>query len=178
MTAAAQYLAFQIPADDVQVPRARRLVRAHLEQWGWPADSDIGAAVLLLFTELVTNAVRHAAPSPVDITITADGGGLGIAVHDRTPRLPAITGSAPGFDATSGRGLSIVAAVTEELGGTLTVPVDRDGGGKTVRVHLPRAAPPSPRLPDDGGGPCRRPAQQVPHSPEIAYQPHEAKDRV
>ncbi|UGQ10976.1 ATP-binding protein [Yinghuangia sp. ASG 101] len=183
MTVPAQRLAFEIPAEDLQVPRARTLVRAHLNRWGCSADSDTGAAALLLLTELTTNAVRHAATSPIAIAITVDGAGLCIAVHDRNPSRPVFTGRAPCTDATSGRGLSIVAAVTEELGGALTMATDRDGGGKTVRVHLPWAAPAlcAGVLPSDtsplgvrqSGSACRAPLRPAP-----ANDTREVEDRV
>ncbi|MER5866219.1 ATP-binding protein [Kitasatospora sp. NPDC002040] len=69
---------------------------------GTPA-SDDGAAdkVLLVVSELVTNAVRHA-PGPVVLTLSASPAGVRIAVRDTStalpvPRTPDLVSGSGGF---------------------------------------------------------------------------------
>jgi two-component sensor histidine kinase len=101
------------------VRAARRMVASALEDDGFTGDRD---TVLLLVSELVTNAVRHAA-TPFDVTVQVEGNEVTVAVvdHDRTHR-PQVQNPPP--EATSGRGLRIVQELssswgTESLGGDL-----------------------------------------------------------
>ena len=91
------------------ITRARRLVVEQLRRWRC-ADTDDAA---LVFSELVTNAVVHAAGA-VRITVTRDGEHVRIDVHDNNgsgrPTLRA-DGANHG-----GRGLHIVAQISERWG--------------------------------------------------------------
>jgi two-component sensor histidine kinase len=93
------------------VRAARRIVADALEDSQFTGDVD---TVLLLVSELVTNAVRHAA-TPFDVTIRVDGSQVTVEVvdHDRThpPRL-----RDPLPDDTSGRGLRIVEELSSSWG--------------------------------------------------------------
>ena len=97
---------------------ARRLVADALESSHYTGDVD---TVLLLVSELVTNAVRHAA-TEFDLTISVDGRQVTVAVidHDRT-HPPQIRDPLP--EDTSGRGLRIVQELATSWG---TEPVDGD----------------------------------------------------
>lgn len=90
---------------------ARRVVALALRESDWDGDVD---TVLLLASELVTNAVRHAA-TPFDLTVTVDGRDVEVAVvdHDKThpPRM-----CDPGPDDTHGRGLRIVDELSASWG--------------------------------------------------------------
>jgi two-component sensor histidine kinase len=74
-----------------------------LEASSYSGDVD---TVLLLVSEVVTNAVRHAA-TPFELTITVDGPQVTVAVvdHDRA-HPPKVRNPQP--NDTSGRGLRIV----------------------------------------------------------------------
>ncbi|RSS83690.1 ATP-binding protein [Streptomyces sp. WAC06614] len=95
----------------------------------------VGPALLIL-SELVTNAVRHAAALSPNVTVTyaAGPGVFAFAVHDRHPHLPALSRA---LAAAPGSGLATVVAMTMELGGTAVVRPDADGQGKSIWITLP-----------------------------------------
>ncbi|MBB5933097.1 ATP-binding protein [Streptomyces zagrosensis] len=130
---------FSLPTIAASVPTARREARQLLVAWLLADEHPLADAALLILSELVTNSVRHAAvSSPLsDITLTLSPDALIIAVHDRHPTLPAPLPEARP-DGSGGRGLAIVAALADEVGGGLRVAPDEDGLGKTSTVHLPR----------------------------------------
>jgi two-component sensor histidine kinase len=70
--------------------------------------------VLLLVSELVTNAVKHAA-TPFDVTVSVEGAQVTVAVvdHDRT-HPPMMRSPTP--EDTSGRGLRIVDELSTSWG--------------------------------------------------------------
>lgn len=85
-------------------------------------------AILLLVSELVTNAVVHAGPATGDrdIVLTVDraNGVVHVEVSDRDPTLPVRGEPASGDPA--GRGLRLVDALASDWG---VIPCD---GGKVV----------------------------------------------
>jgi anti-sigma regulatory factor (Ser/Thr protein kinase) len=81
--------------------------------------------VLLVVSELVTNAVRHA-PGPLILELSLLSGGIGIGVRDSSPSLPRLR--AP--DRTGGRGWPIVESLARQ------VRVVPRGDGKTVHAEL------------------------------------------
>jgi anti-sigma regulatory factor (Ser/Thr protein kinase) len=93
------------------VPEARGHVRETIRSWEVPIDPD---AAILLTSELVTNAVRHAGGPAVTLVITCSRGQLRVDVHDASPCMPAVA-DAPA-DAESGRGLLLVAALSAGWG--------------------------------------------------------------
>lgn len=90
---------------------ARRMVADALAESRYAGDVD---TVLLLASEVVTNAVRHAA-TPFDLRITVDGEDVTVTVvdHDRI-HPPRMRDPAP--DATSGRGLRLVEELSTSWG--------------------------------------------------------------
>ncbi len=89
-----------------------------LEASSYTGDVD---TVLLLVSEVVTNAVRHAA-TPFELTITIEGPQVTVAVvdHDRA-HPPEVRDPKP--DDTSGRGLRIVDELASSWG---SEPVEQD----------------------------------------------------
>jgi hypothetical protein len=90
------------------VPRARRFVRSSLA--GEPAHLISNAE--LVVSELVTNASLHAEP-PIVVRLFLQGG-VRIEIEDHGPGLPIL--SRPNVDSMTGRGLSLVDAVTSRWG--------------------------------------------------------------
>lgn len=105
---------------------ARRFTRRSLRAWG-VADTAMDAA-LLVVSELVTNALVHT-DGPVRLDLTLIDRRLRAAVTDASPRTP-VKPTDPGWEATGGRGILLVEAVSDTWG---TVPVS---GGKQVWSEL------------------------------------------
>jgi anti-sigma regulatory factor (Ser/Thr protein kinase) len=124
-----------LPATHASVPAARHRVGTALSRYGLPRE--LADTALLILTELVTNAVVHAAElSPeVDISVAVGGQELVIAVHDRHPEPPRVLPVCRPDG--GGWGLKMVTDLTEQSGGRVDVPPDPDRHGKTVRVTLP-----------------------------------------
>ncbi|MFE9557525.1 ATP-binding protein [Streptomyces sp. NPDC006692] len=138
---------FTAPAVDVSVPQARHAVRDLLTRQRVPAHDDLVQGLLLIVSELVTNAVRHAALlSPqvaVEVAIGAEW--IRIAVEDNHPYRPKALEA--DYGRTGGRGLLLVREVTQEAGGVCDVEQTANGG-KIVWAALPLAPLPgitSPR---------------------------------
>ncbi|WP_371499276.1 ATP-binding protein [Kitasatospora sp. NBC_00374] len=125
--------------------RARALLRDQAHAWGLPEDTTETA--LLLLSELVTNACRHArVPSGrrVGIRCILRDGTLRVEVSDPGDGVPRPRRAGP--DDESGRGLVLVAALATGWG---THPRP-SGPGKTVWFELGRCEAPS------AGSPGRR----------------------
>ncbi|GFH38105.1 ATP-binding protein [Streptomyces pacificus] len=127
---------FTAPARDVSVPRARHAVRDLVRRQGVPVRDEVVQALLLIVSELVTNAVRHAALlSPeVAVEIAVGPEWIRVAVEDNHPYRPAALVS----DAarTGGRGLLLVKEITREAGGEWDVQ-HTPHGGKIIWAALP-----------------------------------------
>ena len=99
------------PALD-SVPAARRWVDDQLR----PVADDVRRTVGLLTSELVTNAVLHAA-SPVTVTVHHESGAIRVEVADESSQLPTVKSYAE--DAATGRGLHLVSALADSWGSRL-----------------------------------------------------------
>jgi Histidine kinase-like ATPase domain len=115
---------FEVSADSpADIPRARRMAEMRLEEWGCSPGDD----VLLVLSELVTNAVEHAGGAARIVVQNSDGI-VTIVVHDANPVAPAMR-SRP--DESGGFGLRIVDQLTIEWGWTPAF------GGKQVWAEVP-----------------------------------------
>jgi two-component sensor histidine kinase len=127
---------FTAPALDSSVPQARHAVRDLIADRHVPVDDELLQGLLLIVSELVTNAVRHAALlSPeiaVEVAVGADW--VRVAVEDNHPYRPKALQA--GNADTGGRGLLLVKAITTEAGGMCDVE-HIDSGGKVVWAALP-----------------------------------------
>ena len=94
---------------------ARSQVRAAIYAWDVPVDSPVA---VLLTSELVTNAIRHEAGETVMLVITCACGQLRVDVHDTSCSVP-VPVRAPA-DAETGRGLMLVASLSNDWGYYLT----------------------------------------------------------
>lgn len=127
---------FTAAAVDASVPQARHAVRDLLYRQGVPVSDDLAQGLLLIVSELVTNAVRHAALlSPVlavEIAVGADW--VRVAVEDNHPYRP--TALEADHGRTGGRGLLLVREITREAGGACDVE-HTASGGKVIWAALP-----------------------------------------
>ncbi|WP_316766811.1 ATP-binding protein [Streptomyces sasae] len=145
-----RHCSVELQALPSRIGQVRRIVSAQLRYWR--LDPLIDRAALGV-TELLTNVHRHAQPDKnctVEIELQLDR--LTVSVRDHDPRLPVVedgTDVAP--MATCGRGLAMVAAVSESWG------VRPHDDGKVVWFTLPAkaAAPKAAR-------PARRTAEPAP----------------
>ncbi len=103
---------------------ARRFVRETFRSWGVPGSaaqaSDLIDDVVLLTSELVTNAVVHAG-TQVQVTCRMTGTAVEVAVRDRHPSRPLGVPAYPADDLagrTSGRGLLLPSALATAWGVT------------------------------------------------------------
>jgi PAS domain S-box-containing protein len=117
-----QEAAARFPPDPVSAREARRFLRSFLRQH---TRDDLVDAAETALSEIVTNAVLHA---HTDFEVSAaltDDGSLRVDVSDSSPQLPSQRGY--GEQATTGRGMQLVAAVTADCGVR-----SRGAAGKTV----------------------------------------------
>ncbi|MFI5673581.1 ATP-binding protein [Streptomyces cellulosae] len=128
-----RHCAVELQALPSRIGQVRRIVSAQLRYWH--LDPLIDRAALGV-TELLTNVHRHALPDKtctVEIELVLDR--LKVSVRDHDPRLPvaaSLDDAGPDPLATCGRGLAMVAAVSESWG------VQPDGeSGKVVWFTLP-----------------------------------------
>ncbi|MHB9857783.1 ATP-binding protein [Streptomyces sp. YIM S03343] len=127
---------FTAPAVDVSVPQARHAVRDLLVRQGVPVSDELAQGLLLIVSELVTNAVKHAALlSPmlaVEVAVGAEW--VRVSVEDNHPYRPTALEAA--HSETGGRGLLLVREITLEAGGVCDVE-HTAAGGKVIWVALP-----------------------------------------
>ena len=90
---------------------ARTEVRTAILAWDLPIDADIA---VLLTSELVTNAIRHEAGRAILVDVACACGQLRVDVHDTSRSLPTLM-DAPA-DAEAGRGLMLVASLSDDWG--------------------------------------------------------------
>ncbi|MET7313196.1 ATP-binding protein [Streptomyces sp. NPDC005134] len=111
-----------------RIGQVRRIISAQLRYWH--LDPLIDQATLGV-TELLTNVHRHAQPDKtctVEIEFLLER--LTVSVHDHDPRLPTVREA--DASSTSGRGLALIAAVSESWGVR-----PRGRAGKVVWFTLP-----------------------------------------
>ena len=99
-----------LPAQPMSVPLARSWAEGWLVNHVPAVHRD---AVLLVVSELMTNAVRQGDGS-VRITLEQEKQGLRVEVFDRGHRMPVLAAAA--IDSTGGRGLQLIEAVCAEWG--------------------------------------------------------------
>ncbi|MET9860400.1 ATP-binding protein [Streptomyces smyrnaeus] len=147
-TTPARHCAVEFQALPSRIGQVRRIVSAQLRYWRLDALID---ATALGLTELLANVHRHAepegrsdteGPAPADKHCTVElsymWNRLTVSVRDHDPRLPRVRGSASREPlSTSGRGLALVASISESWG----MRAQTDGSGKIVWFTLPAPAP-------------------------------------
>lgn len=102
-----------LPASAASPSVARRFVAAGLRRWG--VDESIVETATLLISEVVTNAVVHAA-SEVRVALQRRGSSVRIEVSDRGEGVPMLV--PPDLERLDGRGLAIVDRLATAWGST------------------------------------------------------------
>ncbi|AJE87175.1 regulatory protein [Streptomyces albus] len=115
---------------------ARHAVRDLLRRQEVPVADEVVQGLLLIVSELATNAVRHAALlSPllaVEVAVGAEW--VRVSVEDNHPYRP--TALVADHGQTGGRGLLLVREITKEAGGVCDVE-QTAAGGKVIWAALP-----------------------------------------
>ncbi|MCC3773420.1 ATP-binding protein [Streptomyces sp. UNOB3_S3] len=135
----------EVGADPSEVGRARRWARSRLAGCGIGLDEPLAETLILLISELVTNAVVHTgcpavlrmllpgAASPAGPALDAPPGTVRVEVADISARPPTRRW-AEGGD-TGGRGLELVDGLADRWGW------QREGTGKRVWCEVDRGGP-------------------------------------
>ncbi|MFE4516696.1 ATP-binding protein [Kitasatospora sp. NPDC056783] len=147
-----------VQADPAEVGRARRWVRSRLLNHGVDPDAPMAETVVLVVSELVTNAVVHTGcPAVLRLCLpVADGPGGGggpagggppapllrVEVADASRAAPAPRHAGADEDATNGRGLELVELLCERWGWY------PEGDGKRVWCEIGGDARPADPLAD------------------------------
>ncbi|MFG2111344.1 ATP-binding protein [Streptomyces sp. NPDC048718] len=122
----------EVGADPAEVGRARRWARSRLARSGIEEDEPLAETLVLLISELVTNAVVHTG-CPAVLRMLFGGAGVRVEVVDVSDRPPAPR-RADG-DATNGRGLELVDGLADRWGW------QREGAGKSIWCEVDRVEP-------------------------------------
>ncbi|MGW2621082.1 ATP-binding protein [Streptomyces sp. NPDC001500] len=121
--------------DARQVGSMRQIAAARLRSCGLEA---MTADVLLVVSELLTNALLHSGTTEISLKLTAQGGFLHISVRDGVPSVIAPVPASR--QAESGRGLTLVAALAREDGGTCGTSNDGAVAWCTLAIASPATA--------------------------------------
>lgn len=126
---ARRLLTLPLGADSTTVPAARHRLAAVLREH--PVPDELADAILLVASELVTNAVEHGGGAE-RLELEREPDAVVLRVSDRGPGLPEQRPRP--LDSVRGRGLALVEALTSGWG------YQQEDGGKSVwsRFELPQ----------------------------------------
>ncbi|MFD7873844.1 ATP-binding protein [Streptomyces sp. NPDC059766] len=136
----------EIRPDPAEVGRARKWARSRLAGSGIEADEPLAETLVLLVSELVTNAVVHTGrPAVLRLSlaaVAAEVATVRLEVADACDRAP-VPRCADG-DATGGRGLALVDGLADRWGWS------PEGAGKRIWCEVDR-----PEESEGSGAACR-----------------------
>ncbi|MEH0545056.1 ATP-binding protein [Streptomyces sp. B21-105] len=137
----------EIRPDPAEVGRARRWARSRLVGSGIGDEEPLAETLILLVSELVTNAVVHTG-CPAVLRLSLPGGAaepsiVRLEVADSSDRAP--VPRCAGDEATGGRGLALVDGLADRWGWSV------EGAGKRIWCELDRCAAPAESAVDRGG---------------------------
>lgn len=137
----------EVRPDPAEVGRARRWARSRLAGSGIEADEPLAETLVLLVSELVTNAVVHTGcPAVLRLSlaaVAAEVATVRLEVADASDRAP-VPRCADG-DATGGRGLALVDGLADRWGWS------PEGAGKRIWCELDRCERPEATASDRDG---------------------------
>jgi anti-sigma regulatory factor (Ser/Thr protein kinase) len=139
-----------LPRSPASVGAARRFIAARTTAWSFP--EPVGSQLVLIGSELVTNAVLHAR-SELTLTLELRDGRIRISVKDRSKAPPTLRHYQA--DALTGRGLGVVATLSDSWG------ISTAADGKVVWAEVAatgNAAGTAARRPPEEVGPAPAPA--------------------
>ncbi|MCX4970060.1 ATP-binding protein [Streptomyces sp. NBC_00654] len=143
----------EVGPDPAEVGRARRWARSRLVGSGIGDDEPLAETLILLISELVTNAVVHTGcPAVLRMLFGSAGGGAGtvrVEVADASDRPP-LQRHAEGDD-TNGRGLELVDGLADRWGW------QPEGAGKRIWCEVDRCVPARPPVIQEQSGPRAAP---------------------
>lgn len=119
----------ELDGDPDAPARGRHAVTEVLDDWG--CDADAQEDLLLVVSELVTNAVVHGA-EPILVTMVRTSERIRVEVTDGADRSSPQGQPRAKSDAENGRGLAVVTRLAVAWGWRAT-----PGAGKTVWAELP-----------------------------------------
>ncbi|WP_151480113.1 ATP-binding protein [Streptomyces albicerus] len=133
----------EIRPDPAEVGRARRWARSRLAGSGIGADEPLAETLILLVSELVTNAVVHTGcPAVLRLSLPGVTGEEPVEESAATVRLEVADASArpprprcADGDETNGRGLALVDGLADRWGW------NADGAGKSIWCEVDRCSP-------------------------------------
>lgn len=120
----------EVGPDPAEVGRARRWARSRLAGCGIGDDEPLAETLILLISELVTNAVVHTG-CPAVLRMLFGEPGVRVEVADASDRAPSPRQAAG--DDTGGRGLELVDGLADRWGW------QREGAGKRIWCEIDRA---------------------------------------
>ncbi|MFE0421453.1 ATP-binding protein [Streptomyces sp. NPDC058953] len=127
----------EVGPDPAEVGRARRWARSRLIGSGIDHDEPLAETLILLISELVTNAVVHTGcPAVLRMLFglgKAEAGTVRVEVADRCARPPRRRTAED--DETNGRGLELVDGLADRWGWR------QEGNGKAIWCEVDRAVP-------------------------------------
>ncbi|MFF9486988.1 ATP-binding protein [Streptomyces sp. NPDC014676] len=137
----------EIRPDPAEVGRARQWTRSRLAGSGIEADEPLAETLILLVSELVTNAVVHTGrPAVLRLSLPgedAEEATVRLEVTDRSERAP-VPRCVDG-EATGGRGLALVDGLADRWGWSA------EGAGKRIWCELDRCGQVPDGAPACGG---------------------------
>ncbi|AIV35878.1 ATP-binding protein [Streptomyces sp. R1] len=138
----------EVRPDPSEVGRARRWARSRLAGSGIRADEPLAETLVLLVSELVTNAVVHTGRSAVLRLVlpgaVTEEATVRLEVDDASDRAP--VPRCAGGEATGGRGLALVDGLADRWGWS------REGAGKRIWCELDRSSGGGDAAPVCGNG--------------------------
>ncbi len=101
-----------VPGRSASLTPSRHFVRSHV---GADVADDRAADIVLVASELVSNAIEHGSGGDITIRVERDDDTVELVVASMSPSLPMLRTEPAAADALRGRGLQIVATLSDAV---------------------------------------------------------------